>query len=228
MTLVIVALGKDFVVLGADSRGTTFDALGNRVELNIYRKIVPFNNEVSILLHGEASAATYLIEEARKTSSMRKARVSRVGGKLYELGTKQMRESPPSTWKLLPQFGMLVCGLDKNAAGVLSPRCVGITTADGFWPHSYDKFAIKGKPLIANYLFAQGYKQEKSVNDLTKLVAQALYDTMNVDGDVGGDINIVIIDREGTRQVPARDLSDFINPWGRPLVYLVPNTEEPP
>ena len=228
MTLVIAAKGADFVVLGADTRGTTLDPSGNRVEINSFRKISSVNTRVAVLLHGEASAANYLLDQLRAERSIDRLGVSQVAQKLYKLGTAQMRETPPSAWKLMPQFGLIVAGVDRPPRHVAVPKCLGLSTSDGFWPHSYDHFAIRGKPLIANYLFAQRYKEDLVVNAMTELVAQALYDTMNVDGDVGGDMDVMIIDGEGSRTLLKEDLPDLITAWGRPLLYLTPTRPDTP
>jgi len=66
------------------------------------------------------------------------------------------------------------------------------------------------------------------VNAMTELVAQALYDTMNVDGDVGGDMDVMIIDGEGSRTLLKEDLPDLITAWGRPLLYLTPTRPDTP
>ncbi|MFZ0892505.1 MAG: hypothetical protein WAN77_08925, partial [Thermoplasmata archaeon] len=114
MTLVIVVYGTDFVVVGSDSRGTNVDSFGNRVELNIFRKIVRFNDRVALLLHGEASAAMYLIDELRKSASINRLGVTEVGKRLWKIGNAQMAAAPLGTWNKLPQFGILVAGLDKG------------------------------------------------------------------------------------------------------------------
>ncbi len=44
MTLVVAVPGKDFIVLGADSRGTIIDAGGTRVEVNTIQKIIPISS----------------------------------------------------------------------------------------------------------------------------------------------------------------------------------------
>jgi 20S proteasome alpha/beta subunit len=224
MTLVIVVYGTEFVVVGSDSRGTSRDEYDNRVEMNIYRKIVRFNDRVALLIHGEATAAMYLIDELRKSGNTNRLGVTEVGKRLWKLGNAQMAAAPIGTWNKLPQFGILVAGLDRGKGGHPVPRCFGITSVDSFWPHSYDQFAMKGKTMIANYVFAKEYEEGMSVDSLTRLVAQAIYDTMNVDGDVGGDINLLIIDSEGMREVPKDDVPQLIRPWGRPLAYLKSET----
>jgi len=52
-----------------------------------------------------------------------------------------------------------------------------------------------------------------SLDELVRLVAQALYDTMKIDGDVGGQIKLAIIDENGMREIPKRDVDTYITKW---------------
>lgn len=218
MTLVIAAQGTDFLILGADSRGTLEEPGGSRVELNIFEKLVPLNKHVSAMMYGDGDVARYLVEEYKRTISNKSIGVSQITKEFSALCRKELREIPPVSRHNVPGFGYVIAGLDKRGAKYSIPRCLGMTSQDGFWLRSYEKFAIEGKPLIANYLFAKRFKDAMSVDDLTRLVAQALYDTVNIDGDVGGKITLAIIASDGTRTVPQEDLKLLIDSWGRPIL----------
>lgn len=46
-----------------------------------------------------------------------------------------------------------------------------------------------------------------------RLVAGASDDTMSIDGDVGGKLNMTIIDDSGTRKIPQLDIDKGIKRW---------------
>jgi len=110
----------------------------------------------------------------------------------------------------LPSFTFIIAGLDK-LSGIFIPHCNYVHSHSGFIPgiakHGY---VLKGKPLIAEYLFTKHYDEEKSINDMCELVALAISDTINVDGDVGGQIQMAIIDRDGFREYSENDVESFV------------------
>jgi len=83
---------------------------------------------------------------------------------------------------------------------------------------SPEPFAIAGKPFIALYLFAQRYHENMPLDDLCELVAQSIYDTICIDGDVGGKIRISTIDPDEYHESLDRDVRRSIRQWGEPLV----------
>lgn len=218
MTLIISAHGKDFVVLGADSRGTMVDQGGNRVEINTEQKIVQVGKQVSVLLYGDAAAARFLIAESKKQAGFDRLDVAAAAKALWTVGRSQLSQIPPLAWKEVPSFGLIVSGVQRGPKSRKIPRSIGLYSSEGFFPREYPRYSIKGKPLIAMFLFARRYKDDYTEDEMVRLVAQALYDTMNIDGDVGGDLNIAIIDSSGTRSVPKGDLRSMIDAWGRPIL----------
>ena len=73
--------------------------------------------------------------------------------------------------------------------------------------------AIKGKPIIALYKFAKEYREDMNVDALTKFVVQSIYDTSQIDGDVGGKIKIAIISNEGLRLISDKDVKSSREEW---------------
>jgi len=81
----------------------------------------------------------------------------------------------------------------------------------GKYPSGY---GIDGKPFVAHYLFRKIYSSDLSIEEMCKLVAQSIYDTKKLDGDVGGEIRLAIIDNSGFRLVPTADVYDeYIDKW---------------
>jgi 20S proteasome alpha/beta subunit len=216
MTLVIAAHGTDFVVLAADSRGTVADQAGTKVAINRYRKIWKINDRVAVLIYGDADPAKYLVESFLRTVSVRRFGVTSVTGKFARYCRSKLDEIPVHPAVRLPSFGFVVSGLDSEGRRKLVPRSFGLRSDTGYALGTYDGFALEGKPIIAYYMFARSYHEDADQARLSSLVAQALYDTVMVDGDVGGTIRLAIIDRSGLRWVPQTDLEGIITQWENP------------
>ena len=109
-------------------------------------------------------------------------------------------------------FGFLVSGL-KIKNGNVTPLIYNLRNLTGFRLGLCKPYAIYGKPLIAHYLFSMHYRDDMSIDDLCKLVAQSIYDTKQIDGDVGGLIRMTIIDSDGTREIPDSDVNAYFETW---------------
>lgn len=213
MTLVIAAQGKDFIILGTDSRGTIQDGAGTRVELNIMMKFARISKHVGVLMYGSGDQAQYILHKFQISLHGRNYGASKIAEKLADLCIKEARKVIDVPTIAFPQYGFLVAGLDKEDNEYV-PRCYSLYSATGFrLGMSKHGFILEGKPMIAYYLFAKSYNKDMNVSDLCELVAQTLYDTIKVDGDVGGKIRIAIIDSTGLREVPDGDVMTFIQKW---------------
>lgn len=214
MTLVIAAQGKDFVVLGTDTRGK-LEAQGSRVEVNnLAQKLIPVSSHAAILIFGSAGSAQYLAHLFQSKNTRAGINVSTLIKDFAELCRREWRKlkDVPLDGAPLPRFGFIVAGLDQSGETFSVPKCYGLGSSTGFFPEFYGEgFNIKGKQMIARFLFAKTYKKEEViVNNLCKLVAQALYDTSKVDGDVGGKFNMAIIESRGFRVISDTDISELI------------------
>jgi 20S proteasome alpha/beta subunit len=213
MTLVIAAPGKDFVILGADSRGVA-DVGGGRAEINICRKIIQITKYTSILMYGASEAGNQLVEKYKDQIKPKLQDVSSIAEDFCRFCQDEERAiadvpKHPDAWV---SFGFLVCGIKtKNKKTV--PLIYNLRNFDGFRLGLCKPFAIRGKPLIAYFFFARDYREDMSFNEMSKLVAQSIYDTMQIDGDVGGSIRMVIIDSDGTREIPDSDVQNYIETW---------------
>ena len=215
MTLIIAAQGKDFVVLGADSRGTIQNDSGTRVELNIQQKLIKINDRSGVLLFGAACRASYLVEKFKQNLKSKKKNVTDIAEDLASFCRNEERILSDIPAYSPPQFGFIIAGIDKSGKKI-TPKCYSLISTSGFRLGLYDQgFGIEGKAIIAYYLFAKNFvkKEKRGLDDLIRLVVGALYDTMNVDGDVGGKINIAIIDGYGMRNVPPMDINAKIDRW---------------
>lgn len=218
MTLVIAVRGPDFVVTGSDSRGTYTDEAGNRIELNLFEKCHELNTRVSSLTFGDGETARFLLEGFRKEKDIGKWGPSRIVRELADYCQKNYGKAPKVTVGSVPKLGFIIAGLETPKSGEITTACMSVRSIDNFEPKLHDKYSIQGKPVIAHYLFRRQYEAAKSsVDGLTRLVAQALYDTSQIDGDVGGSFDVRIIDRDETRPVKQGDLPVLIEAWGKPV-----------
>jgi len=127
---------------------------------------------------------------------------------------KEYNEHAGLSVTYFPQCNFIIAGLDINK-GNITPKCYSMCSGSGFKMGKYPSgYGIDGKPFVARYLFRKKYAECKSLDDLCKLVGQSIYDTKKVDGDVGGQIRMAIIDNEGFRGIPENDVYEaYIHKW---------------
>jgi len=224
LTLIIAVPGEDFVIVGADSRGVN-DFGSGRVETNIHRKIVRITKYASILMYGSAEECNQLVEKYREQLNPELEDVKSVAEDFCRFCQDEERviaDVPrhPDSWT---SFGFIVCGI-KIRDGSAVPLIYNLRNYNGFRLGLCTPYAIKGKPLIAHYLFARDYRNEMTVNELCKLTAQAIFDTMQIDGDVGGPIRMAIIDSDGTREVSDSDVNNYVETWHYRNLQRIINT----
>ena len=213
MTTVISAKGKDFVVLGADSQGTIDDKAGARTELKNTIKLKKINNRVGVLYYDEVYVAEYLIDKFKSELKNDDDDVTKIAKDFKKMCINESLEHDSIQITRLPQVGFIMAGLDIKSK--IEPKCFGMTSGSGYrlgkYPYGY---GIEGKPFVAHYLFRRYYKPSMNKDELCKLVAQSIYDTKKVDGDVGGEIRLAIIDSSGWTDVPTADVYDeYIQKW---------------
>src|SRR2546427_825384 len=113
MTLVLAASGPDYMVVGADSRGTV-DA-GARAEINTMKKIIPVAKHVVILIYGSADESIYLV---KRFKFMNKGidGVSKVAEKFAEFCREEAEKGKniPILAEHFPIFGFIIAGLDNE------------------------------------------------------------------------------------------------------------------
>jgi 20S proteasome alpha/beta subunit len=215
MTLVIAAHGTDFVVLGADSRATV-ESGGTRVEINIMEKITPMTKHVAILLSGEAEVGDRLVEKFKLSLRRQDDGATLIAERLTEFCREDARQlaGVPTHPSYFPNFGFIIAGLDKRGSKYRVPRCYRLDSLSGFRLGLSRGFAVDGKPMIARYLFAKNFQWGMQLDELCRLVAQAMFDTMSIDGDVGGKIRMGRIDPTGYTEIPETDIkNEYITSW---------------
>ena len=216
MTVVISAHGAEFVVVGADSRETLQDRGGTRVEINTVVKLFPATKHTVAMLCGESGQATNLVELFRQEIKPETVGVRKVASKLAEVAQREAIrvKDVPMHPEYFPSFGFIVSGLDVQRNGKPRPQSFGLHSDTGFrLEASQGGFMIDGKPIIPRYIFAKNYRPDMTVEDLSNLVAQALYDTARVDGDVGAPFKLMVIDSGGWRELSDADIKEDLQAW---------------
>lgn len=216
MTLVIAAHGVDFVVLAADSRGTLEEAGGTRVEQNRFRKLRHLNPRVALLMYGDADPSNYLVEQFLQDRDVSNLGITPLGQECAEFCRSEWNKIPMIASERLPRFGYILAGLEVKRRALGPPRILGLQSDDGFCLRSYDKAGIEGKSVLAHYIFARRFRERMDQDQLSELVAQAIFDTKMVDGDVGGSIHMTIIDGQGMREIEPGDVDRMIEQWENP------------
>ena len=219
MTLVVAAPCANFVVVGADSRGTIQDIAGNRSEINIMEKIIEVGTHVVILTYGDSDSSNYLVEKFKDQCNNIDG-VTRVAEQFASLCRDEMSKirSVPHLPNFFPNFGFIIAGLDKVNRKYTRPRCYNLKSITGCMLGRPLPFAIDGKPFIAHYLFAQKFHPNMELDDLCALVAQVIYDTMSIDGDVGGKIKIGVINQTKFRELLYVDVKRSIRQWSHLVI----------
>jgi len=213
MTLIVAAQGSNFVVVGADSRGRITDMAGNRVEVNLQIKIEKITDKVTILLAGSAYVADYLIEKFKSTTKLLDQDVFWVAESFAAFCRSQERLYSDVKTHEYPDYKFIIAGLKKTGKDKYVPRCYKVQSANGFRVGLYKQgFGLEGKPLLGYYIFSKKYEKSKNaLDDLIHLVVEVLYETSNIDGDVGGELRLAIIEKQGTRPIPKGDIEKILH-----------------
>jgi 20S proteasome alpha/beta subunit len=214
LTLVIAAHGKDCVVVGADSRGTTQQG-GTRVETNTVVKMFPVGKQAVVLICGDSGPSTNLVDLLATAKVRRATGVRAVATQLAQIARQEAvaLKDVPTHPRYFPNFAFIVAGLEKKG-GQLKPCSFALRSETGFRLElSQTGREMDGKPMIALYIFEKKYQPDQGFDQLATLVAQTLYDTSRVDGDVGGRLRVGVVDVDGFRELPQEDVEGRCEKW---------------
>lgn len=213
MTLVIAAHGRNFVILGADSRGTIgTDEDSLIIGMDDQSKITRVTPHVGFLIFGLGEVADMLLYEFERDGLD---------------GVSQVREhfrahcrQKWNEWltgvrpRFITKFGFLISGLDPNQAGEFTiPNTYSLFSESGFVPGFHRKFVCMGCPDLANYILNKRYQEDITIETLSLLVAYAISETASVDRRVGGPIKIAIIDSSGYRLIPEETVEVWLEDY---------------
>lgn len=205
-TLAIAAQGKNFVVLGADSKGMLGDLVGPIV-IGSSRalKIVLLSNHVGVAMYGVAEFGENLLHQFQNVKETDLDGVTSVAEKLRIFCRERWNE-----WfqgidiERQPPLGCMIAGLDKGQSGQYdTPRIYSIESSLNFAPalHSYG-YACRGIYPLATFIMDEKYQENMSVDDLCSLVESTISRVAQTDPRIGLPARIAVITPvEGARMI---------------------------
>jgi 20S proteasome alpha/beta subunit len=215
MTVIISAHGPDFLVIGADSRGTARGG-GARVEVNTVRKLLYVGTHAAVLMCGEAGPAANLVDilgEKVGSARLSTRELATILAKIGQNEALSLRDVPTRPG-YFSDVGFIVAGLDQPTSKRPRPRSFAIDSSTGYRLElATGGFLIDGKSLIPRYLFSRHYSETISLDQLECLVVGALYEAMSVDGDVGGQMRVGVITRSRSREAPPEEIDSVLKRW---------------
>ena len=220
MTLVISAHGSDFIVLCSDSRGTKVDSAGNRTQMNNVVKLYTITERTGILLFGTTDQAVYLLKKFQVTIKNKKDGVTKIAEDFSDFCFKNYANRYTASASVqIPFFGFIIAGLDKEGSKLI-PKSYTFGSYNSFlMGESPLNYTTNGKNNIADYLLIKHYKNDLGLDDICGLVGYTFQETKEIDGDVGGDLQMGIINDIGFRKPTKRDIEKFISDWESNIVH---------
>jgi len=205
-TLVIGAQGNNFVVLGADSKGTLGDFLGPIViGSSRARKLTIISEHVVTAIYGVAEFGENLLRQFQDAKETDTDGVTNVLESLRVFCRDKWRE-----WfrdvdvERQPFLGFMVAGLDKNQSGQYEiPRIYSIENALDFAPalHPYG-YACRGIFPLATFIMDEKYREDMSVDEMSELVESTISRVAQTDPRIGLPVRMALVTAdEGARMI---------------------------
>ena len=205
-TLVIAVQGREFIVLGADSKGMLGD-LGGPIVIGSTRarKITLLSNHVGVATYGVGEFGENLLLQYQNA---RRKDLDGVTTIVEELRT--FCRDKWSEWfrdidvQARPPLGLMIAGLDKDQNEEYSvPRIYSIESMLNFAPalHPYG-YACRGIPALATFIMDKKYREDMSVDELCDLVESTITRIAQTDPRIGIPVRVALITpKEGARMV---------------------------
>ncbi|MBX5321833.1 MAG: hypothetical protein ACQXXG_08815 [Candidatus Bathyarchaeia archaeon] len=207
MTLIIVAQGKNFVVVGADSKGMLGDLRGPIVVgSNRYQKVTVVSEHVAIAVYGEAEFGEYLLHQFQTTGVSKGVdgsteMMEKLSSFCRDKWKEWFKEVQPQRY---PAIGFLIAGLDKGPNGQYdAPMIYSVESAYSFVPafHKHG-FTCRGIIPLATYILTEEYQEDMSVDDLCSLIESTISRVARTDPRIGLPVRIALVTPvEGARMI---------------------------
>jgi len=222
MTLVTAAQGKDFVVVGTDSRGTFGHPEVAFSAYDTMQKLVILTPHVVVLTFGAGEVGDNILEEfKREVLTQEGAQLDGVSNILRALQgyclNKWNQWLANVPFQARPVIGYIVAGLDIDCEGKYNiPKIYTMISAMGFMPalHRYG-WANGGIPIYAIYLYGRRYKTDMSINELSGLAAYVISETASQDQRVGGPIRMAQILPDGCHELTEDQIKKVLDTYIR-------------
>ncbi|UZE93902.1 MAG: proteasome subunit beta [Candidatus Pacearchaeota archaeon] len=203
-TTTIGIVCKEGIVLCADKRATLGEGLfigHKRVD-----KILPITDSISVTTAGSVSDIQLLVKLTKA-----------------ELRLKKLRTRiEPNVKETSSLFGMLVYENIRKFSPILGITAFLIGGVDdkGFWLFEvgpdgsalqHKDFVSTGSGMVVAYgLLEDSYKEDITVEDGVKLAVRALSAAMQRDTPTGSGIDVVVINRDGTKKVVEEEVRQVL------------------
>ena len=203
-TTTIGLVCKDGIVLCADKRAT----LGQGIFIGHKRvdKILPITDKISVTTAGSVSDIQLLIKLTRAEIRLKKLRT----------------KIEPSVKETASLFGMLVYENIRKFSPILGVTAflVGGVDDKGFWLYEvspdgsnleHRDFVSTGSGMVVAYgVLEDSYKKDMNLDEGVKLAVKALSAAMQRDTPTGSGIDVVVIDKNGTRKVVEEEVKQVL------------------
>ena len=219
MTLVTAAQGKDFIIVGADSRGTFGHPDVAFSSYDVMEKIVQVAPHVVVLTYGAGEVGDNMLDEFRRSVQQPIDGVSEVLRNLQSFCLQQWNQWFANVpFQFRPVVAYIIAGLDKEGEQYCIPRIYSIDSRMGFAPafHRYG-WAHGGVPIYAIYIFGRKYRSDMDVEEVAGLVAYAISETATQDLRVGGKIKMMKITPSGVQPFSEDEIKDLLDKYCRGL-----------
>jgi len=205
-TLVIGAQGKNFMVLGADSKGMLGDLVGPIViGSSRAKKIKILSNHVVAGTYGIAEFGENILHQFESVKETNLDGVTNVVESFRVFCRNKWNE-----WfrgidiERQPFLGFMIAGLDESQSGQYDmPKIYSIESPLNFAPalHPYG-YACRGIFPLATFIMDEKYQEDMSIDDLCNLVESTISRVAQTDPRIGLPVRIAVITpMEGARIV---------------------------
>lgn len=219
MTLVVAALGKDFIIVSADSRGTFGDPLVAFSSYDVMEKIAVVSPHVLLQMYGAGEIGDNIVEEFKKEVKPEDDGISNILVKFSGFCLAKWQQFFTNVpFQFRPVVAYQIAGLDKNQTNgkFEKPLIYTIDSRTNFVPsfHRYG-WATGGVPMFAIYLLGRRYRSNMSIEQLSALVAYVTAETATQDLRVGGQIKMARILTNGIQEIPETEIKNLLDRYGR-------------
>ena len=195
---------NDGIILAADKRVTMGDGLF--IAHKSFDKILPITNKIAVTTAGVVSDVQLLVK-------MTKA----------ELRLKFLRTKiEPSIKEAASLFAMLTYENIRKLSPIIGIAAfiVGGADSEGYW--LYDVFPDGGisqhkdyvstgsGSVVAYGVLEDAYRPDMTIDEGVKLAVKALSAAMQRDTPTGSGLDVIVIDKEGTRQVVKEEVKQVL------------------
>ena len=160
------------------------------------------------MLSGDAEFGFTLIDEFKEKGKLEGKGVSKIAEEFCIFCRNKFNKIENfslQSQKLFPAMDFVISGMDKEGGKFTKGKMFLLRKNRLFTPSLNDNFILSGQFLLAYYFLEKFYKKDLELDEICLLVGQAIYDTKRINGNVGGEISLAVIDSKKFRFINAQD-----------------------